>query len=332
MTHANCNMTKMSFQEACHKNNIKEVKRQIARGVDVNAKSGSCNDFGLYSAAWSNYVELSEILLSHPDIDVNNQDVVGLSSLMIACAKGSVEVTKNLVEAPGIDVNCQDDLSGNTAAIWAMIQNHAGCVEILSKNPEVDWNMTEVREGFTAPMRGVENNSIKSIKILTKLPNIDWNWKNMYGDTALTLALKKKKSKMTNILLNIPELEVNIEDLKRHKVYNRSVRESRKIISSCGQRNKKKISPVVYAILNNKKNFAKILMSTKSAVKECREYVGDRMRMDGLTEKEINDSTKLFYSLKMNDPRNIVNLLVSGASTQDIVDLVIHWKSSLKYN
>jgi len=91
-------------------------------------------------------------------------------------------------------------------------------------------------------------------------------------------------------------------------------------------------SHVVFAILNNKENVAKVLMSTRTAVKECREYVSEMMINDGVSKKQINGATKLLFSLKMNVNRKIVSLLISRASTQDIVDLVVHWKSSLRSN
>ena len=71
------NQQNQQILQHCKDNNLEEVKICLARGVDVNLMSmedgdswrGRCS--GLTIAAYKNYPELLEILLSHPDIKIN---------------------------------------------------------------------------------------------------------------------------------------------------------------------------------------------------------------------------------------------------------------------
>ena len=56
----------------CHYNNLHGVRDCLSRGVDVNTVSEDGEWSGLTIAAEKNYPELLEILLSHPDIKINN--------------------------------------------------------------------------------------------------------------------------------------------------------------------------------------------------------------------------------------------------------------------
>ena len=58
--------------EHCQDNNLEGVTDCLSNGVDVNTVSEDGRWSGLSIAAEKNYTELLEILLSHPDIKINN--------------------------------------------------------------------------------------------------------------------------------------------------------------------------------------------------------------------------------------------------------------------
>ena len=60
------------FLQHCQDNNLDGVTDCLSRGVDVNTVSEDGKWSGLFIAAEKNYTDLLEILLSHPDIDINN--------------------------------------------------------------------------------------------------------------------------------------------------------------------------------------------------------------------------------------------------------------------
>ena len=62
----------IEFLQHCQANNLDGVTDCLSRGVDVNTESEDGRWSGLTIAAEKNYPELLEILLSHPDIKINN--------------------------------------------------------------------------------------------------------------------------------------------------------------------------------------------------------------------------------------------------------------------
>ena len=59
------------YFESCEKNNIKEVQCCITLGVGVNCISVDGLWSGLAICAKNNYLQLLDILLTCPDVDVN---------------------------------------------------------------------------------------------------------------------------------------------------------------------------------------------------------------------------------------------------------------------
>merc|ERR1712130_1017300 len=72
-----------TFLEACAENDQQKVRACLDLGVDVNSKDlGNDDWFGLLYAANHNYIELCEILLGQPGIDVNQTSNSGYTALM----------------------------------------------------------------------------------------------------------------------------------------------------------------------------------------------------------------------------------------------------------
>ena len=59
------------FLQKCRENNLEDVKSCLSQGADVNTVSQDGRWSGLTWAAHKNHTELLDILLSHPDIEVN---------------------------------------------------------------------------------------------------------------------------------------------------------------------------------------------------------------------------------------------------------------------
>ena len=82
----------------CWGNQLEEVKACLTLKVDVNTVSEDGRWSGLNIAAKKNNLELLEILLSHPDIKINNS---GLNrrwtALMFACRRGNSAIVSRLV-------------------------------------------------------------------------------------------------------------------------------------------------------------------------------------------------------------------------------------------
>ena len=73
------------FLKYCRSNNLDMVRDCLSRGVDVNTVSEDGDWRGLTVAAYKNYPELLEILLSHADIEINKTSFNDWTALMFAC-------------------------------------------------------------------------------------------------------------------------------------------------------------------------------------------------------------------------------------------------------
>ena len=65
------------FLKYCSENNLAKVTDCLSRGVDVNTVSADGCWTALTIACARNYPELLNILLSHPDIDLNKASRIG---------------------------------------------------------------------------------------------------------------------------------------------------------------------------------------------------------------------------------------------------------------
>ena len=93
---------------------VENVKAFIKLGVDVNCLSEGGDWSGLAICAKNNYLQLLDILLSCPDIDVNNMNAdecLGLGwggnivTALEACHSNNHEIVRRLHQVPGIDFN-----------------------------------------------------------------------------------------------------------------------------------------------------------------------------------------------------------------------------------
>ena len=75
-----------TFIQACNSNDLEEVRKCLSKGVDVNTVDIDLGS-GLSIAAFHNNLALLELLLAHPDIDVNLEDDNDDSPLSVAMNK-----------------------------------------------------------------------------------------------------------------------------------------------------------------------------------------------------------------------------------------------------
>ena len=226
------------FIQHCQNNNLEEVAECLARGVDVNARSVEVEGddcwpgrwSGLTVAAYKNYPELLEILLSHPHIKINQptnafEDSIG-TALMVACHRGNAHIVSRLLQIPGLDTNYQADY-GYTAAHIAI---HAygeqemrspECLEILAKNDKVDWNkkdnsgqspLESALEEYFTTTRGIlyDHNIVEIVEILLQCPRVDLNLVNPRLLTGLLFeCCDEDNTALLSRLVQVPGLDLN---------------------------------------------------------------------------------------------------------------------------
>ena len=121
------------FIDACENNKVKEVKRMIAEGVDINDLD-SDGRTGLIKAMGNGRTEVVRILLGCNNIEIGTKDVItDRTALHFACYHDKVKSVKLFLAHPSCTkeiVRMKDDL-GFTAEMWATANSNHECARLV---------------------------------------------------------------------------------------------------------------------------------------------------------------------------------------------------------
>ena len=172
---------------------------------------------------------VDQLILSHPNINVNIRNFEELTPLMMSCRDGYSEITEKLVTASTVDLNCRRSnvLFGDTAAMIAAYYNRPECLKILAKQDRVDWNY-QTNKGWTAAICAVISNHVECVRILLTIPHLNWNLRTNEnsgdpGRSALTIALENGNKEIINLVLSAKGLTLDIDHLKSKNVFEKAV-------------------------------------------------------------------------------------------------------------
>lgn len=165
-------------------------------------------------ASRHNRIDILQLLLAHPDIDVNISDSDGITPLLDAVCKNHIDIVQLLLQNPRTDINAQNNL-GKTALIGASTLNLPDIVRLLLAHPDIDVNISD-RDlfGNTPLWYAVYDGHIRIVQLLLEDSRTDVNAQNFFGSTALQgAAMKYVPPEMVNVfsiicpaLLNIPHI------------------------------------------------------------------------------------------------------------------------------
>lgn len=188
----------LALADACKAKNIKVTKLLIIAGADTKIVN---EDRVLPDVIWDNQVELVELLLDAPGIDVNITETSGdgHTPLSIAAKKGNTEIVKLLLAAPGIDVNKEEKEYNLTPLAIAAEKGHTEIVKLLLSAPGININPSH------APLaRAARKGHTEIVKLLLAAPGIDVN-----KGTALVDAVETDQKEVVKLLLAVPGIDVN---------------------------------------------------------------------------------------------------------------------------
>lgn len=240
----------LALADACKAKNIKVTKLLIIAGADTKIVN---EDRVLPDVIRDNQVELVELLLAAPGIDVNITETSGdgHTPLSIAAKKGNTEIVKLLLAAPGIDVN------KNAPLDEAAKEANTEIVKLLLAAPGIDVSKCAALE--VAARKGY----IETIKLLLAAPGIDVN-----KGTALVDAVEADQKEVVKLLLAVPGIDVNkktplvVAAAKGLKDEVRLLLAARDIdINKEGSWNGGVGSPLSYAVLLNQTEIVRILLA-----------------------------------------------------------------------
>jgi hypothetical protein len=144
--------------DACDNNNITLVKEILNENptLDINWKNPHC--FGcsaLYRACQNGHVDIVQLLMAHPDIDINQKSYSGWVPFMSACYNGHPSIVRMMLEDPRLTtINYKDDIG------WTPLSNAAfwGNLEVIK------WMIASGRELDLGQEDGWKTDAIKQAR------------------------------------------------------------------------------------------------------------------------------------------------------------------------
>jgi ankyrin repeat protein len=137
-----------------------DVVALISQGANINATSGYFKNTPLILAAEGGHIDIINILISTPGIQVNQKNKDLYTALMSAAAFGRTAAIKVLLTVNGILVNLQNEY-GKTALILAVKSKKTDTVSALLDAPDIDITITS-KQGRTALDEAIYNPSTAS--------------------------------------------------------------------------------------------------------------------------------------------------------------------------
>merc|ERR1712130_497879 len=230
----------------CKKGDLEEVKDALQRGIDVN--TGEKGRTGLMWAVRNNHNSVVELLLKTPNIDVNLKDDRGYCALHHAVWKKNNEALKLLLNVPSLDVNIVTNYD-QTALYLAVKENNFEALKLLLSHPSLTaftLNQKDKKDGATPVMLAVKCERLELRALFATDPRVDldttdregrgleqniwWyfckkgdleevkdalqrgvnvNTKGEKGRTGLMEAVYNNHNSVVELLLKIPNIDVN---------------------------------------------------------------------------------------------------------------------------
>lgn len=281
--------------------NLKMVKLLLKRDNLLICQSNQINP--IKKAIDKNNIELFNILYNHPLFNVNEPDKYSAAPLCYAINSGNIELVLQLLLNFQIDVN-KKSLTSN-------LNNNDG----YSYFGFYHNNNNNKKNTYITPLSlAIKVNNYKIVKLLCQTKNININ-KYSNGKTALQKSIKSKRDEITNLLLSLPQVDVNlITKIDKKSITAKSQQQQQ-------QRNS-------YSFSYRRKENNKYLMGQSAlhiAIQEhnlnaCRELI----KHDELLINEYTTITDPSYSNIMNNKDGCNSLYIACCENQkEIVSLLL---------
>ena len=216
------------LQHSCEQGQLDMVRELLQHaGINVNAANGAGGRSALIVATLAQLSGAVELLLGHPDIDVNSADTEGCTGLHYAATSSSLESLGALLRDPRLDVNVHNN-GGDSAPLWACRTGTAEAMAELLGHPGIDVNaLNGIEYGFgdggtrkTALMVAASLPNLRKLDMLLQHPAIDPGIQDSAGDTCLSLAAAseaKNGLKVVQKLLGHPRIGASINAGNRQR-------------------------------------------------------------------------------------------------------------------
>ena len=186
------NMDKLDIV-ACSADTMNRIDKDGASALFMSSAAGDSN--------------VTKMLISHPQMDVNRATINGSSPLHIASEKRHEKVVKLLLSSSKINVNTGNS-EGYTPLHIASLRGYENIVFLLLDHPKIDPNQVDNND-TTALMEASNNGKSRVVEILLSHSKIDVNMATWKGTTALFLASEEGHAEIVQLLLRCPQTDTN---------------------------------------------------------------------------------------------------------------------------
>ena len=175
-------------------NDLTEVKKLLAIGVDVNVADKNAHTTALAEAVASGNLELVRMVLN-AGADINARNNSGQTALMRLDDDSSAEIVNALVYA-GAKVNLKDEDGDSALLVAAALEKTEVLKALLDAGAKVN---TRNKEGKTALMIAAEGGYVENVKALLEA-GANVHQKNKDGATALNYAKESEHADVIEVL------------------------------------------------------------------------------------------------------------------------------------
>ena len=122
---------------------LQEFRQAFEAGADPNTTGGLCGRTCLMVALLRDHTEMVSLLLSHPEIKINEKAIMGSTALHFGCINGSRDSLDLLLALPGLELN-ERNRAGDTPVMMAIRRGHSEVVRALTQKTGVDLDLKTV--------------------------------------------------------------------------------------------------------------------------------------------------------------------------------------------
>ena len=160
-----------------------------------------------WAAAYGNQ-EAVEFLIEQHDVEVDQRDDMGCSSLLRAVMNKQEKIVKLLLKRGDVDVNLMD-IDNWTPLHFAVSGDHEGCVRLLLERSDIDVNLMSKNDWnplYMAVCRGCEG----CVRLVLERSDVDVNLMNKDNWTPLLFAVYHGYEGCVRLVLERSDVDVNL--------------------------------------------------------------------------------------------------------------------------
>jgi ankyrin repeat protein len=170
---------------------IERVEDQVKMGADYNIPNIE-GDTPLHTAVLYENVEMVQLLLSFPEIEINAKNNNNQTPLHAAAITGNFEIFQLLLSHPKIEINVKNNDDEIPLHIAALLAN-CEMVKLLVNFPEIEINAKNYNDQTPLHCAAIIGN-FEIFQLLLSHPKIEINIVNKFGKTVLDLIRERREA------------------------------------------------------------------------------------------------------------------------------------------